>query len=413
MRKKSLFVTSIISQNQQKWEVFFEKIFYSSELMNVLQKIFKEHYEEMLYILHPRYSVIENVDKMIHCGDPSFGGAMYGCDHCGNLKFVPFRCKSRFCPTCGNKYSIDRTTSMSFKLINVQHRHCVFTIDENLRHFFLQDRSLLNCLFSAVRSCVLRMFLKENKTEQFTPGFICVLHTFGRDLKWNPHIHCLISEGGIGKSGFWRHKKHFNYHFLRNSFQTALLKELEKKLGSSFKKVKAACYRNHKNGFYIYAKPKKCNPNNVMKYIARYLGRPVIATKRIDHYDGDFVTFHYNRHEDDKLIFETIPVLDFIKRLIQHIPEKHFKMIRYYGIYARHKESDKTLQRAISKEKHKFLLNFNKWRQCILSSFGYDPLTCPCCGNTMLFLELYFKHKPVSLSELYKKVMRKHRSHSP
>ncbi|MCD7835158.1 MAG: transposase zinc-binding domain-containing protein [Lachnospiraceae bacterium] len=43
---------------------------------------------------------MENVDKMIHCGDPSFGGAMYGCSHCGNLKFVPFRCKSRFCPSC-------------------------------------------------------------------------------------------------------------------------------------------------------------------------------------------------------------------------------------------------------------------------------------------------------------------------
>ena len=381
--------------------------------MNVLQKIFKEHYEEMLYILHPRDSIIENVDKMIDCGDPSFGGAMYGCDSCGTLKFVPFRCKSRFCPTCGNKYSIDRSTSMSFQIINVQHRHCVFTIDENLRHFFQKDRSLLNCLFSAVRSCVLRMFLKDNKKENFTPGFICVLRTFGRDLEWNPHIHCLISEGGISDSGFWRKKDHFNYHFLRNSFQTALLKKLEKKLGSSFKKVKAACYRNHKNGFYIYAKPKKCNPNNVMKYIGRYLGRPVIATKRIDQYDGEFVTFHYNRHEDDKYVSETIPVLAFIERLIQHIPGKHFKMIRYYGIYARNRESDKTLTRAIAKEKHKFLLSFHTWCQCIVSSFGYDPLSCPCCGKTMLFLALYFKHKPVPLHELYERVMRKSRCHSP
>ena len=78
---------------------------------------------------------------------------------------------------------------MSFKLIHTTHRHCVFTIDEELRHFFLEDRTLLDCLFSAVRSCVLRMFHKDNLSEQFTPGFICVLHTFGRDLKWNPHIH--------------------------------------------------------------------------------------------------------------------------------------------------------------------------------------------------------------------------------
>ena len=104
--------------------------------MNILQRMLSDHHEEILYTLHPRDSEIENIDKMLRCGDPSFGGAMYGCPHCGNFKFVPFRCHSRFCPTCGNKYSMQRTTSMSFKLVNVQHRHCVFTIDENLRDFF-------------------------------------------------------------------------------------------------------------------------------------------------------------------------------------------------------------------------------------------------------------------------------------
>ena len=115
---------------------------------------FRDHYEEMIYTLHPRDSVIENVDKMINCGDPALGGAMYGCPSCGKLKFVPFRCHSRFCPACGNLYAMQRTTSMSFKLVNVAHRHCVFTIDENLRDFFLHDRSLLNCLFHSVNSVV-------------------------------------------------------------------------------------------------------------------------------------------------------------------------------------------------------------------------------------------------------------------
>lgn len=228
--------------------------------MNILQEIFKDHYEETLYLLHPRTSVVENVHRMIDCGDPSFGGAMYRCDKCGMLKFVPFRCHSRFCPTCGNKYSIDRTTSMSFKIIDVKHRHCVFTIDSQLRHFFLEDRSFLSCLFSAVNSVITRLFYKENKTESFTPGFICVLHTFGRDLKWNPHIHCLVSEGGLGNSGTWRHVKHFNYTFLRNAFRTALLDLLESRLGPPFKKTKAQCYRDHKEGFYVYAKPNRCNP---------------------------------------------------------------------------------------------------------------------------------------------------------
>ncbi|MCI5493245.1 MAG: transposase [Lachnospiraceae bacterium] len=324
---------------------------------------------------------MENIDKMINCGDPSFGGAMYGCPHCGKLKFVPFRCHSRFCPTCGNKYSMERTTSMSFKLVKVQHRHCVFTIDENLRDFFLKDRTLLNCLFHSVTSVVSRMFFKMNKSKNYTPGFIMVLHTFGRDLKWNPHIHCLISEGGYSDDGFWRPVHHFNYTYLRNAFRTALLDEMER------------------------------NPEAVIKYIGRYLGRPVIATSRIDRYDeaSETVTFHYNRHEDDKYIQETIPALDFIKRLIRHIPEKHFKMIRYGGLYARHRKIDKNLHRAVSRTKHHVFRNFNKWRTAILSSFGYDPLNCPDCKHEMLFLKLYYNHKRVSLEEIYEKVMSRSR----
>ena len=140
--------------------------------MNILQEIFSDHYEEMIHTLHPRDAVIENVEKMIHCGDPSYGGAMYGCPKCGKLKFVPFRCHSRFCPTCGNKYSMERTTNMSFKLINVTHRHCVFTIDENLRHFFLENRKLLNCLFHAVTSVVSRMFFDRYLSSEVNGRYV-------------------------------------------------------------------------------------------------------------------------------------------------------------------------------------------------------------------------------------------------
>ena len=300
---------------------------------------------------------------------------------------------------------MERTTNMSFKLINVTHRHCVFTIDENLRSFFLKDRSLLNCLFHAVKSVVSRLFHKMNKSKNFTPGFIMVLHTFGRDLKWNPHIHCLISEGGYSDDAYWRNVKHFNYTFLRNAFRTALLNELETHLGPSFKKVKAACYKNHKHGFYVYARSQKCDPKIVTKYLGRYLGRPVIATSRIDNYDGANVTFHYNRHEDNEYVTETVPALEFIERLIRHIPEKHFKMIRYGGIYARNRDIDKKLFRAVPREKHHVLCSFNKWRSAILHAFGYDPLRCDECGSTMLFLELYYRHKRVSLEKMYEKAM--------
>ncbi|MFR2169629.1 MAG: transposase [Anaerostipes hadrus] len=165
----------------------------------------------------------------------------------------------------------------------------------------------------------------------------------------------------------------------------------------------------HEHGFYVYAKPNRCDPKTVTKYIGRYLGRPVIATSRVDSYTGDLVSFHYNRHEDDQYVQETIPVMDFIKRLIRHIPEKHFKMIRYGGLYARHRSIDKKLHLAISKEKWHTFRCFNRWRTAILSSFGYDPLICPHCKQQMVILEIYHNHRRVPLEELYEKAMSRSR----
>ncbi len=392
--------------------VFFFLLLRHNYLMNILQNIFNDHYEEMVYILHPRQVVIDNVTKMINCGDPAFGGAMYSCPKCSNLKFVPFRCKSKFCPTCGIKYCQDRANSMAFQLIQCSHRHCVFTIDEDLRHFFLEDRSLLDCLFHAVRSVILRMFFKLNMSRNFVPGFICVLHTFGRPLEWNPHIHCLVTEGGFSDDGFWRIVKHFDYTLLRMSFQTALLNEMEKQIGPSFKKIKAAIYKKDSNGFYVYAKPNLCDTKTVTKYISRYLGRPVIALNRIDSYDGKNVTFHYHRHEDNAFVKKCIPALDFISLLIQHIPEHHYKMIRYYGLYARHRNNDKKLRRAIPKNRQPIIRSFTKWRNNIALSFGYDPLCCPNCKIGMTLTDLYFNHKRIPLEEMYERTLAKFKCRS-
>ena len=308
---------------------------------------------------------------------------------------------------------------MSFKLINCRHRHVVFTISEEIRHYFLEDRDLLNCLFLAASSVIQHLFYKMNKSINFTPGYILVLHTFGRSLQWNPHIHCLLSEGGIGNNGLWRNVKYFNYTFIRQAFRTVLLNLMEKRITDPLKKVqfkkdKSLSYKNQKDGFYVYAKPNLADSKTVTKYIGRYLGRPVIALSRIDGYDKekDTVTFHYNRHEDDVLVTETHDAINFIKMLIQHIPEKGFKMIRYYGIYARHRESDKKLHRLIHPSKHKLLKSFNKWRVGILAAFGYDALKCHRCNVTMIYQELYYAHKRVSLEDLYKKVMGKCRPKS-
>ena len=85
---------------------------------------------------------------MLSCKDQRLC-TVFGCSECGHIKRVPFTCRSRFCPSCGALYHSQRTSSMSEKLLKLPHRHCIFTIPEDLRNYFLQNRSLLNLLFES------------------------------------------------------------------------------------------------------------------------------------------------------------------------------------------------------------------------------------------------------------------------
>ena len=110
--------------------------------MTIIQQIFTDHFDNVVNSgITIRDAVFENVDKMLHCGDYAYGYAVYGCEDCGKIHLVPFRCKSRFCTTCGNLYSTKRSTAMSFKLLKCKHRHCVFTIPEELRPFSVRTEN--------------------------------------------------------------------------------------------------------------------------------------------------------------------------------------------------------------------------------------------------------------------------------
>ena len=381
--------------------------------MNILQRIFTDHYEEIIYTLHPRKSVIQNVDKMISCGDPSFGGAMYGCPHCGKLKCVPFRCHSRFCPTCGNLYSMQRTVSMSSKLVNVSHRHCIFTIDKNLRQFFLDDRTLLDCLFHAVNSVVSRMFFKLNKSMNFTPGFIMVLHTFGRDLKWNPHVHVLCTEGGMNKDHVYKAAPYINYASLRKSFMKQVMDKMrdslpkDSKEQKQFRKLMSIIYNEKTNGFYVHAPPREMQKNNgkdqVVQYMIRYAGKPAMAQSRIISYNyhSRMIRYYYEDHKTNERVEVEESVFRFMLKLIRHIPQPQFKMVRYYGIYAAcdHKHKQAVKQRLLKQNRFKKYHDRPKhYRLSLIDTFGVDPLLCTC-GSYMEFVDSYVSPRFVAGGE--------------
>ena len=297
------------------------------------KQIFTDHWTAFVFEMNGkgkpiRTTIHEEIDKLINCQNPKKGVAIYLCEDCNRVKHVPFTCKSRFCNTCGVKYSKERALSMSSVLINGEHRHVVFTIPEELRPFFAYNRKLLNVLFKSVSETLYHIFKKRNKAMDYTPGFISVLHTFGRDLKWNPHIHVILSANAVSKHNTWKTFTHINYEALRKCWRFFLINNLQEAI-PNFKSISDKMYQQYSNGFYVNAPPVKDFSPKVIDYILRYAGRPVMAQSRIKNYDGENVTFTYTPHESEQFVTETISVHDFIARLIIHIPDREFKMIRY------------------------------------------------------------------------------------
>lgn len=360
-----------------------------------IKQIFQDHWDSFIEEnknITIRPIVFEEVNKIINCGNPDYGYALYVCDHCGKFLKVPFRCKSRFCNTCGVKYSQDRALSMVQKSIRCKHRHIVFTMSDKLWDYFQKYRFLLNGLFEAASHTVISWFYELNKSQNFTPGIMCTLHTFGRDLKWNPHIHMLCTEGGAGNIEVFRIVRHINFKALRYRWQKLLLDYLNKHLPTSelprFKKLKNEIYNEYKNGFYVYAKPDNISSiNQTINYVVRYTGRPAMAQSRILDYDGTYVKYYYERHEDGKRVEEIIHAYEFIKRLIKHIPDKNFKVVRYYGLYAKEHRQSKKIFKLLNQTQIEIRQQLRKWNLAIELSFGYDPTKCDC-GGKLIFFEL-------------------------
>ena len=124
--------------------------------MNILQRIFTDYYEEIKYTLHPRSTEMENIDKMINCGDPSFGGAMYGCPHCGKLKFLPIP-RRLFLPLpAETSIPWNSTSSCLLNLLMSSTATVFLLLMKIFVTFFLEDfYCLLDSLFHSVASVVI------------------------------------------------------------------------------------------------------------------------------------------------------------------------------------------------------------------------------------------------------------------
>jgi len=323
---------------------------------------------------------IREVEKMQGCGAPANGYLTYICLNCGERKQVAFSCKSRICSSCGKVHADEWAEQMSSRMFNVTHRHMTFTIAAELWPLLEVEPEGRKVLFEAVNA-TLRKVLKGE------PGMVMVLHPYGKDLKVNYHVHVLVTEGGLTKAGEWQAQRWVNYKALRKIWQYECLTRLRQVLSvpSNVARLVSQLFEQYQDGFYVYAEPRVKSKQGIGRYIGRYIRHPAIADTRIVSYDGAQVTFYYEDHEGTRHE-QVLPVLEFMHGVIRHIPPKHFKMVRYYGLYAPRKAAQaRAIMQQIGKMFGRVVRHLD-WRQRIQRDFGHDPLRCPRCGALEMVL---------------------------
>ncbi len=380
------------------------KNYNSKKVTGTIARIFEDHWnnfyssnKDMIDKYRPNAN--KEIRKIIDCYNKDLGSSVYECPKCHDIAFIGHTCKSRLCPSCGYKYKNQRVNSILQTAYNCTHRQIVFTIPKQLRkYFFFPFEERIDILFKAVRDTIYSIlntsfkknkkgFLKKyNSKIKYTPGFFAFLHTFGRDLKWNPHIHILIAELKIGNDNSCKNWNYFDYDALSLRFQKILLDLLSKKLGKSFEKEKNDLYSNYKKGFYVYAEPKKFKDiKSGIEYVTRYCGRVPISENRIINYDGANVTFSYTDHKDNLYHETTVTAFEFISMVLRHLIPSQFKIIRYYGFYRKKVPFHNKMIPLIKEHARKFKNDLTKYRNSILFSFNRDPYDCPKCGTRLLY----------------------------
>ena len=160
----------------------------------------------------------------------------------------------------------------------------------------------------------------------------------------------------------------------------------------AIKQLVDACFRQYPNGLVTNVQKGQVPSQyqSVARYVAKYVVSPPIAVRRIDHYDGKRVTYHYRSHRTERVEQETVDVLTFIGRMVQHTVPKGFKRIRYYGVQATKTfaKVKVVIQAALAKVEGvvtgavKIIARLT-YRQRYKQSTGRDPLRCPHCQSEM------------------------------
>ncbi|WP_250655473.1 IS91 family transposase [Alkalimarinus coralli] len=345
------------------------------------------------------------LDRLSVCRTQALGGHTQYCPN-GHVNGIWYNsCKHRACPQCQGLASEEWLRNTQSILLNCPHHHVIFTIPEALNKLWQYNREFMTgVLFKAVQE-TLREFANDPKYLGATPGILSVLHTWGRNLSLHPHIHVLISHGGLDAKGQWVEPKKgslFPQKPVMMVFRGKLLATLKKALeqeklvlpkGEMTHKVKAMLNQQGRKDWVVHFCKRYDHARGVAKYLARYVKGGPFRNQQIKSTNESHLTFSYQSHQTGRKEKLTISYEAFVQRFMQHIPLPRKQSTRYSGLYTSVQREKLNVARKQLRQKpvpKRLELDWSSY----LEEKGFRP-ACSTCGLPIYHGEAIEKLKQI------------------
>lgn len=346
------------------------------------------------------------------CRTEKMGGVVLACPDCGDMHYHYHSCGHRFCPTCGVHATNKWAKNILSRLLNIRHYHIVMTLPYKLRRLAQRNGDLLhNLLFIIAAKVIQEWFAAKG----LLCGIIAVLHTAGSDLKYHPHVHLIVSAGGreltTGEIEELTGDYLTHHKYLANKFRFYFTQELIKLYDKEELKVQGEYLHrpffmkfikklNEKAWIVGIDKPLK-DATDIVRYVARYTRRACMSEYKIVSINDGKIVFTFNDYKNTPRGqypptqgLCTLTYVEFLDRLLQHVPNKGFQAVRRYGLYTG--RNIKTIppqyklpEVAIEQPQQSDIDNNN-------DQAGDDPAQwettydrCPHCGTKRVIIEVF------------------------
>jgi hypothetical protein len=362
--------------------------------MPEVQDIFQMHgdaYRQMHKISFEQSKAMSSIQK---CRTAELGAHVDVCESCGAIEQSYNSCRNRHCPKCQALAKERWIDNQKQNLLNVRYFHVVFTVPDNLRPVIYQNQSKLYALLFRAVAETLQELAADKHFLGAKLGVTAILHTWGQNLSFHPHIHCIIPAGGLNQLGKWvnsRKKFFIPVRVLASKFRGKLLhyiKSLDLDFfgdmshladPAHFLNFLDTCYQKN---WVVYCKPPFKSAGCVIDYLGRYTHRVAISNNRIIKIEDGYVSFKWRDYKDgNRWKVMSISAYEFIRRFLMHVLPQGFMKIRHFGLFA---NRDKTKRLTICKRlTHTPIVEHIKASALVLLSsiFGRDFSLCLHCGN--------------------------------